>query len=201
MSTCGNCGSQQICTCSFISDGLVTLTGDGRSYAPINYRPNNVPLPRPYGFLLKTSITDQIFPASSVEVPIIFDRNQTPFDGGMVVPPQQGGGLSIDRLVAPVAGYYLISGFAAIDTPAAAANDVVSIKKNGTTVLASQIGSMDRAPRSVVVLDQLAANDYIQLVVSTPAGGNSITENQSGFALPSGCETSPVFWAQWMRAI
>lgn len=194
MSACGNCGSSKICSCSFIPDGTTnTLTGDGKSYAPINYRPNNVPLPRPFGLLYRFGT--QHFNALSVDIPIIFDRNDVDFSGGMVVPDVPGTGLSIDRLIAPVAGYYLISGVANIDNATSAGNDEVKIKKNGVTTLAVQIGSDDGGPRSLVVLDKLAAGDYLQLTVSCIGAADL---NFNGISLD---DTYPVFWAQWMRGL
>lgn len=196
MSACRGCGQQQICTCSFASPcsdpNCVTLTGSGRSYAPFNFRPNNVPLPRPYGFIRRLGF-NQVFPASSVETPIAFDDGTaTPFSGGMI------NSAFPDRLIVPVNGYYLIQGFANTDTPTAAGNDILSIKINGTTVLAGQIGAVEDG-KSLVLLDDLFVGDYIQLVLSTPAGGNTTTlQSDTTYGFVSAI---PFLWAQWMRPI
>ena len=197
MSACRGCGQQQICTCAFASacsdPNCATLTGSGRSYAPYNFRPNNVPLPRPYGLIRRTSLSDQVIPASSVNIPIAFDgSNEVPFSGGMFSAALP------DRLTVPISGYYLINAYVNTDTPAAVGNDILHILINGTTVLASQIGAVEDS-KTITLLDDLTVGDYIQAAISTPAGGNTTvlhTDATLGFI-----NCAPRLWAQWMRSL
>lgn len=194
MSACRGCGQQQICSCAFASAcsdvNCATLTGSGRSYAPYNFRPNNVPLPRPYGFTRRIGL-NQVIAASSVNVPINFDNvSANPFSGGMASSAQP------DRLTVPISGYYLIQAYVNTDTPAAVGNDILHILINGVTVLASQIGAVEGS-KSIVLLDDLTIGDYIQAALSTPAGGNTTTlQSDATFGFASAI---PFLWAQWMR--
>lgn len=161
-------------------------TGNGRSYAPVNFRPSNVPLPRPYGFVSRND--DQVFAASSVNAPIVFNEDETPFAGNMV-----DLGTSDDRLFIPEDGYYLTYGTIRTLTPGTG-GDILSVRLNGLTNLVSNTGALDDCFKWVMTLVELAAGDFIQLVLTTPAGGNTTTDNLFG-------NFPPLFWAQWMRGL
>jgi len=188
MSKCGNCGTtSEGCTCYFSSTSTAIFTGNGRSYAGVNFRPTDVPLPRPYGQLSRKN-TDQTI-ALSTTTAVVFDTAFTFFDGGMtdvVSFPT--------RLTAPVDGYYLAIGF----INSSGTNDRLFIVKNGTTNLESQIG-VAVGERTTMTLINMVVGDYLELFVATASsGGITIVRSDSTYPL-STCY--PHFWAQYVRAL
>lgn len=192
MSNCGKCGGSTGCTCAFGSNPTATVTGNGRTYAAINYHPNNVPSPRPYGQIKRLN-SDQVIPISSV-TPVVFDTFFSVFEGSH-------GGSMVNlttypsRLTCPVGGngYYLAAGFVRTSGDN---NDILSLRKNGVTNLETQIGTSP-GERCVTSLIDMVAGDYLELVINTAStGGVTVIRVDSSY-INSDCH--PHFWAQWVR--
>lgn len=195
MSNCGNCGASTGCTCSFISNPSATVTGNGRTYAAINFHPNNVPSPRPYGELRRVG-GSQVIPGSSI-VAVIFDEVMSVFDGGspgvMTNIP-----VTPTRLTVPTGGdgYYLSFGYIMTDGNN---NPSVVIRKNGTINLEGQIGVSQPSEKQAMTLINMVAGDYLELVVYTDVVGASVIT--TGGYVPFINDGYPVFWAQWVRPL
>lgn len=192
MSNCGNCGGQQICTCSFIDGINAEVTGSGRVTRPINYRPTNVPLPRPYGLLI--NIGTQLIPGLTA-APISFNRNQSMFEGGMAST------VPATKLTAPIAGYYLTAAFCNSDTN----EGVAVIAKNGFTIgvgtgTQTVLAGHPAGGRSLMTLLALNAGDYLELWYTAPAADTNIGLNDQ--RISSGLPGNYAYlWAQWMRPL
>lgn len=180
---------------SILARTCTTLTGNGKTYAPINYRPNNVPLPRPYGDIIRS--TDQAIAASTVTF-ITFDTSLTPFSGGMI-------DLTADptALTVPVEGYYLVS-----YTLSAKDNLMtLSIQKIGIETMSiafqQMYGILPGATYSAVTLIHAAAGDKFKIQIASEAGpGGTVFKDYFTTTLPnSHGNTFPRLTAQWMRAI
>lgn len=202
MARCRNCGPGT-CSCDFDSSDNATQTGNGRSYAPINWRPTNVPLPRPFGHM---RLDDDPFDGvdvttvpASTEMAIRFGADYVPFEGGMVNPsitpptPQT-------RLTCPVGGdgYYLAWGYASFTRT----GYQLCIRKNGSEYLARQTGASNIVTfqgnhRSVNTLIDMVAGDYLELVVISTSTAGAIINFDFGTRYNS----FPQFWAQWMRGV
>lgn len=192
MANCGSCGNQQICTCFFIDSANAEVTGSGRVTRPINYRPTNVPLPRPYGLL--TKIGTQLIPGLT-SAPILFTNNATIFEGGMI------GGLPTTKLTAPVSGYYLTNAFCNSDTN----EGFAIIAKNGFTPgvgtgTVTIVGGHPAGGKSPVTLINMNAGDFLELWYTAPGADTTIGLNDQRIA--SGLPNLFSFlWAQWMRPL
>lgn len=198
MSNCGKCGGSTGCTCTFASNPSATVTGNGRSYAAINYHPNNVPSPRPFGQLFRKD-SDQVVPINS-STPIVFDEHFSVFNGT--------GGSMVNfpafpsRLTVPIggAGYYQVAAFACITFDI---NAYLVIRKNGSTFLEGQIGVPAggfNGELTTMSLIDMVVGDYLEAVLVT-AGTGPVTINRFGapFAAVS-TDCYPHFWAQWVRS-
>lgn len=170
-----------------------TVTGNGQSWAPINYRPNNIPLPRPYGQLYRANSVQTI--AHNTTVAVSFDtEHEYLFAGGMtnlLAFPT--------RLTAPVDGYYLVHGAVNPD------RDVqLFIRRNGdiaqtVAARAYENGVTTGGVLSIVTLVRMLAGDYLELYVFN---NNALTNPVdleviavAGHFVSTFCQ----FWAQWMR--
>lgn len=192
MSACGNCGGG-VCTCAFEDSSNAEALGIGAVYAPANFRPTNVPKPRPYGYMSR-QLSDQTIPAN-LTTPIVFDSvAETPFAGGMI------GTAPYNEFKVPAngAGVYLVYGFANFNS----LNVVLSIRKNGIDLLASQASPDDAivllsgGSRSLMTLVELDASDRLELVAVNGTGSASLIR----FDITTFFTTFAIFWAQWMRA-
>lgn len=195
MSNCGKCGGSTGCTCTFGNNPSATVTGNGRSYAAINYHPNNVPSPRPFGQLFRKN-SDQSCPINSSTAQV-FDTFFAVFNGSggsMVNLPSYP-----SRLTVPIggAGYYLVGTFACITFDI---NAYLVIRKNGTTYLEGQIGvpfGGFNGELTTMALVDMVAGDYFESVLVT-AGTGPVSINRSGAPFTGG-NCYPHLWAQWMR--
>lgn len=194
MANCGNCNQRLNCTCYFISSDNANLSGAGRIGAAYNFRPSNVPLPRPYGHYFR-NLSNFTLPASTDTV-ILFDSvGETPFAGGMV-DPNTSAANNQGRLICPAngAGIYLTSGFASINQQ----NVVLFIRKNGTDFYGGQNSGASTGgfsiSRSVNAMVEMVPGDYLELVArvgGTPASTIRFDFNTFFNAIPN-------FWAQWV---
>ena len=167
-------------------------TGSGSSYAPYNFRPSNVPLPRPYGFLINLEgISPQIIGPSASNEPLVFTHDESPFEGNM-----DDLSASNNRLFVPLDGYYLVYGFAATNLLAGSGIDVVSLRRSGVETLSSHTGSIVEGGKWVMTIARLVAGDYLQLTLSTLAGVTTEIETSWTNSL-----SQPHLWAQWMRGL
>lgn len=175
-----------------------TLTGNGRTYAPYNYRPNNVPLPRPYGHIRRAD-SDQIIAAGG-STPIIFEYDDTRdfpagdfFSGGMTDIVAQP-----TRLTAPVDGYYLIGGTFSYEDGIARLEFV----KNGNLVITVHTGNTDPGTISAMTITALAAGDYITMNANNPSAGPIVVlVNMLPNPFLGVSATHPQLWAQWVRPL
>lgn len=191
MSNCGGCNASSTsgCTCFFTSNDTAVLTGNGRSYAGFNFRPTNVPLPRPYGRLHRTG-SEQVIPAGNVTA-VVFNQEFSTFEGGMT-----NIAASSTRLTAPADGYYLAAGYITSNNSA----DRLFIVKNNATVLEGQTGAAV-GDRSTMTFINMTAGEYLELFVAT---SSQITIKHTdvyplGFGQFETCY--PHFWGQWVRPL
>ena len=179
-----------------------TLTGNGRTSTPINYHPNNVPLPRPYGFIQRPDSTQSILNGTSTAIIFQFENN-----GGF-----NGGGMANiaatpTRLTAPVAGYYLTYGTFSYDGGLIE----LSIAKNGSIVPAGSWIAHHQAMHTLgtltaTTLIDMAVGDYLELYARNFTGG-TVTVLNAGWGgaapqpFPGISSTPPTLWAQWIRPL
>lgn len=178
-----------------------TLTGNGSTYTPYNFRPNNVPLPRPYGMVSRRGSGTQTITANTVEK-IVFTTDDTPFDGGMIDLVGTPTGLTVQQ-----EGYYLVYAqvtfngndalFSLIKTPhPAVTTDYEEIAQfDGFTTYGTY---------SAVSLYPLAAGDVIEVRVRNLAGASVDILSTSGAIpdpFPVNVATYPYLWAQWVRPL
>lgn len=189
MSNCGRCGSSSSssgCTCFFVGNATADLTGNGRSYAGFNFRPTNVPRPRPYGQLAR-QFSDQIVGAF-VRTEVVFDSETFPGSMTSIV-------TAPTRLTAPISGYYLASWFVTSN----GVDETLVMLKNGIQILEGQSGAAV-GDRSAMTMIQMLATDYLELQITTVATPVTIvrTDPSPNPVLPV---CYPHFWAQWVRPL
>lgn len=212
MSTCGNCGGSSItCTCYFIDgcapdaggEACAHTTGNGSTSAPINYRPENVPLPRPLGFIGRETSGSQAIGANATAA-VIFDTDF--FDD-----PTVGAEIFMDtpmvnlvgaptRLTATSDGYYITHGY----INATGENYYLRIRKNGTEYLGNQEGveqsdgALLSSTTSLMTIVSMVVGDYIELVVTSRGTAVTIL---TGFDISIPEDSVALFFAQWVRAL
>lgn len=173
-----------------------TVSGSGQSWAPINYRPNNVPKPRPFGLVTRRGAGQSVTAGASAA--IIFTHSQDAVFAGGVVNLTT----SPTRLTAPQDGFYLVSGFCVVDRDLCS----LQVRKNGLLFLASHGSSglgfiAPSAALTVNSLVRLISGDYLELVVVNTGGSTLLTKSlfQEPFEFTATPEANPQFWMQWMR--
>ena len=182
MARCG-CTTFPTCSCVLVGDGTsVTFVGSGAGVAPYRLRVTGIPQPRPYGIAYR--ITQQAMTGSDDVIT---------FDNGIGTPASEPTTMwnvaNPTRLVAPVAGLYLINssvrtddtgGFFSTSTGTQRARQ--RIRLNGTTMIASRNNALKQPAivnqngnYSLMTIYRLAANDYVEMTVQLTAMVDALT--------------------------
>jgi len=191
MANCGSCGSQAICTCYFVNGENATVTGTGRNTRPINYRPNGVPLPRPFGMLIRDSGT-QVIPALTF-AQVVFDTDPIDFASPMtptVFPAAQ--------LTATQDGIYLAGGF--VDIPDTGDGEFYMLKNGALTSTVTMTSGKAVGGRTLLTIVDLLDGDTLELQWHSGSVDQEIelTDLRTSSVVP---DPHPYFWACWMRGL
>jgi hypothetical protein len=151
---------------------------------------------RPVGAARRTSSQTIIL---NTDTPITFESNLLPFSA----PQSMWSSLFPTRLTAPIAGLYLVGGYASIPNAAGSIWRVWLSKNNIPTaplvkrsVSVSGVGYLLSC--SVMTLVRLNANDYIELYVRTTSTAG--TCHNSAFGDMTANFMDPNIYATWMGA-
>lgn len=190
MTRCGSCGGGGLgsspCTC-FVEDSSNTdARGNGSMSHPFQFHPNQIPEPRPFGYIRRTTGLTDIGNLTWVS----FDTDDSGIEGNMADLATQP-----TRLTAPVTGVYLAGGsltFGGDGNSQEALNTLVVNRANvflTATVTASNAATL--SPLSFMSLIFLNAGDFIEMnpiAVST----------QDIVVVDSGRVTDIIMWAHWV---